>query len=773
MATHIKKPFSSLFLGLLASITSCESPLDMPAENIAVEQQQTALYEEGVLRIQFSPALCQTQTLQEVADTMMLKRVINQQIQELQISSVERLYPNTGKFEKRKREMGMHLWYVVKYTNTIPVTKVTGQFAPTEDVIAIEPVGKIIHQKAKPVYNLFEERSDVSITPFTNEALPFNDLFLKRQWHYHNTGEGKNHLAQADCNVFPVWEKGIVGNPSVIVAVKDDGVDFTHEDLKENMYVNQAELNGAQGVDDDNNGYIDDIHGYNFVAKKGAIVPGDHGSHVAGVIAAKNNNSKGVCGLAGGDGNPNSGVKIMSTQIFQDEAFTDAPPAMVYAADNGAVISQNSWGYDNAYYIPASEKVGIDYFIKYAGVGENGEQTGPIKGGIVIFAAGNENRAYGVPAMYEKALAVTSTTPNFVRAYYSNYGSWTDIAAPGGETTYTYGTSKVGGVLSTITNNRYGRMQGTSMACPHVSGAAALIISDFANKGIKGKTGDDVFRILTSNTTPINEYNPNFVNMLGKGQLNIAKALGVENTDILSPVTDLKASKVTDRDATLTWSIPQHPIGAVGFTIYYSTKTLQNTDLRIASEDLQKIEIAPKEAPAGEDMSLIINALRPNTNYYCLIQANGANNMQSELSAELVIKTLPNMAPTIVDKNKDVILIKDKNVRTLTFFIYDQEKDNWSASLSNSNDAETILVSPTKVEVKIDPSIATAGKHQNALVITDSFGSTSICSYTFDVVEPKYPNKSEQKDDELKKGQIKEVIKETNIQRVENSGFFD
>lgn len=151
-----------------------------------------------------------------------------------------------------------------------------------------------------------------------------------------------------------------------------------------NLYVNELEKNGKPNFDDDGNGFIDDVYGYNFVEGDdvvgGTIEPDDesHGTHVAGTIAARNNNGKGVAGIAGGDGTPGSGVRVMSCQIFRKKNEQgDAAAAIKYAADNGAVICQNSWGYPSASEVTEMPKLlqeAIDYFIKYAGCDETGKQ---------------------------------------------------------------------------------------------------------------------------------------------------------------------------------------------------------------------------------------------------------------------------------------------------------------------------------------------------------------------------------------------------------------
>ncbi len=328
---------------------------------------------------------------------------------------------------------------------------------------------------------------DLSGWEGSKDAMPFDDPGLPRQWHYHNDGTMYNcegevvAKAGADINLFETWKMYGHGGPSVVVAVMDMGIQYNHPDLAANMWVNEAELNGEPGKDNDGNGVRNDVYGYNGRTRDGNIEPGSHGTHVAGTIAATNNNGIGVCGVAGGTGN-GDGVRLMSCQIFgPDNTGGDYPDVYRYAADNGAVISQNSWGYSQMYTaIPQDVAVAMDYFIENAGIGPDGEQTGPMRGGIIICSAGNDySSRLTFPGADDRVIGVTAMMANYVKAAYSNYGTAADIFAPGGSERSDTEFSLDGRVYSTDITDSYGYKGGTSMACPHVSGIAALLISHY------------------------------------------------------------------------------------------------------------------------------------------------------------------------------------------------------------------------------------------------------------------------------------------------------
>jgi len=452
--------------------------------------------------------------------------------QKFKANKMRRVFRDAGKFEARHKKHGLHLWYEVEFSTTTPVTQLLKSYEGVAEISMAEGINA-----TRQITGVPSTATNLSVVP---AALPSgtNDPLFGDQWHYENTGQN-NGTAGKDISLLEAWQIE-TGNPNVIVAIEDGGIDFDHADLAANMWVNPGEIAG-NGIDDDNNGYVDDIYGYNFGDDTGDIYVGDHGTHVAGTVAAVSNNGVGVSGIAGGSGN-NDGVRLMSCNVFSASTGGFAE-AYSYAADNGAVISQNSWGYSYPYQYDQAVLDGIDYFIANAG-GPNA----PMNGGIVIFAAGNDNsQSRYYPAYYDNVLSVAATNKNDVRSYYSNYGTWVDIAAPGGELETT--NEDPTAIHSTIPNDNYGVMQGTSMACPHVSGVAALVVSKYAGN----ITPTELWNKLVDNTDPIDDLNDSrYAGKLGSGRLNAFKALSDDN--LPSVPSGLTVTNVTQTSFTVGWT---------------------------------------------------------------------------------------------------------------------------------------------------------------------------------------------------------------------------
>lgn len=424
----------------------------------------------------------------------------------------------TPKNERLARELGLHRWYSVKFDKSIPVRKFAKEVAPSKHVNAIEfntIVSLASDLKAHPMSmgNMADTRA---LEPMSS----FNDPYAKYQWNLHNSGDeaiAKTAREGADVGVLDAWEL-CTGSSDVVVAVIDGPVQYNHPDLAAAMWVNEAELNGVEGVDDDGNNYVDDVYGYNFNSagySNGKInwtTEGEsgHGTHVAGIVAAVNNNGVGISSIAGGSGS-GDGVRIMGCQVF-DGAFAasdrDMSNAFIYAADNGACIAQCSYAYDprsfdsdNAYINHTSiEYNAIKYFVNpencnHSAIGQN----------LAIFASGNETTSNsGYPGALPICVSVTAYGPDYLPTGYTNYGRGCNIAAPGGD--YSIGNS-VSQILSTCIKDAvgddYAWMEGTSMACPHVSGVAALGISYAAKIGKKFE-GDDYRHTLLTAVNDIN-----------------------------------------------------------------------------------------------------------------------------------------------------------------------------------------------------------------------------------------------------------------------------
>lgn len=447
---------------------------------------------------------------------------------------IERIFPLDSRTEDKARAEGLHLWYVVRFSDKYPVDKVAADLSKLGEVSRVEYNRTLKRASTSKAVPLSVSRLNEVVTKASSSL--FNDPLLPEQWHLINNGDLRptKFIKGADVQVEKAWEMSS-GDPSIIVAVLDEGVDVHHEDLRSSMWVNEGEIWGAHN-DNDGNGYAGDIHGYNFVSGSGiisceSVYDTGHGSHVAGVIAASNNNGLGISSIAGGNAS-SPGVRIMSCQIFSGAyagTVLEEVRAIKYAADNGAVVLQCSWGYISGAANPFEwtpqysnddewleynvlEKKALDYFVHNAG-----SPDGVINGGIVVFAGGNEAApAASYPGAYHEYVAVASTAGDFTPAVYTNYGPGTSISAPGGDQDYYYeyadeshAVGEVGCILSTlpkhISESGYGYMEGTSMACPHVSGVVALGLS-YAAQLRRHFTAEEFKDLLYDSVTPIDMH---------------------------------------------------------------------------------------------------------------------------------------------------------------------------------------------------------------------------------------------------------------------------
>ncbi len=277
--------------------------------------------------------------------------------------------------------------------------------------------------------------------------LLFNDPSFPQQWGLANHG-ANGGLSGADIHAEPALSR-FQGTGGTLVALIDTGVDYTHPELASRMWINPTETMG-NGIDDDKNGFVDDVFGANFVNGTGNPMDDNgHGTHIAGILAATANNEMGVTGV-----NPNA--RIMALKFLDSQGFGDltgAISALDYAVSKGARISNNSWG-------------GAGFSSTLSDAMDRARN----KGHLVVAAAGNEsvnidsNASYPASFLHDNIVVVASTSAQDRLSWFSNFGkSGVDIGAPGEE------------IISTLPGNQYGHLSGTSMATPFVTGALSLL----------------------------------------------------------------------------------------------------------------------------------------------------------------------------------------------------------------------------------------------------------------------------------------------------------
>ncbi|MGR4836985.1 MULTISPECIES: S8 family serine peptidase [unclassified Bacteroides] len=690
----------------------------------------------------------------------------------------EPVFDISGPYKEAMIREGLHLWYKVIFDKTADVHQVIEELKTHDDIEIAHGALKIVNSQA--TYTPLTRASRRKVPDVNDGYNNFNDPLLRKQWHYRNLGErGVAYQFEegADINLFEAWNK-TTGDKRVVVAILDSGIDITHPDLKDAMW------KSPQG------GYS----GKNFVSETHQIDPGFHGTHVGGTIAARNNNNRGVGGVAGGNGNADTGVRLMSCQIFgadkanggtQGTAGPDAiARAFVWAADNGAVLANCSWGYGyNKKDYPNAElyadtyrengrliQTGIDYFVKYAGRNQDGvtkREGSLMAGGVIFFASGNgSGRDIPiVPACDPSVIAVSSFGADYRLAEYSNTGDWVDICAPGGDMSYDIAR----GVLSTVPRNfkniliapnkpgseyiypgddmtddseheLYAFANGTSMATPHVTGIAALMVSYFGNKD-NDFTADKLRKRILGAVKARNIHkggNSDMIlrNKMGVGYIDAGFALRDPETEKPENVSTIENKIVKYYDATVAWNVTADSDSPTGVAYAY--------DLYLSERELTQLPNQPTatvytyEAQKGEKLEYQFTGLNSEHTYHVAIQAHDRNGNKSEITRGK-FKTLLNNAPVFTNPlSERILILNTRPYYTYTFNVEEKDGHKWDFKTERLPAGVTVTRNGDNLKMTILVG-ETTGTYDFDIVLTDELKGTHTETVRYAIVAHNAP----------------------------------
>jgi subtilisin family serine protease len=395
--------------------------------------------------------------------------------------SFEKIFPHKKELSKTSAEsIDLSKFYILKYSEDISPYELIKEFSKNELVEYAEP--KYIRE---PTHS------------------PNDPHFVRGDQWTLKTIEAEG-----------AWDISR-GSKEVIIAIVDTGVDWLHEDLADNIWINTREI-PDNGIDDDNNGYIDDVRGWDLGGFGNVAEPtpdndpneyeADHGTHVAGIASGVTNNGIGIAGVG-------YNCLIMAVKTSQNnQRNSNGSPyvlfgyeGIVYAADNGADVINCSWG--GGGYSRFEDEV-----IQYANQ----------KGVVIVAAAGNDRsfKSTFCPASYNHVIAVASTDMNDGRSGFSNWGYYVDVAAPGSNIYNTWKSPF--GVGSAYTTN-----SGTSMAAPHVAGVAGLVKATYPNY-----TPDQIAEQIRISSDNIDALNPSHKGLLGFGRINAYRSLTISSPSV-------------------------------------------------------------------------------------------------------------------------------------------------------------------------------------------------------------------------------------------------
>lgn len=420
-------------------------------------------YQENTLIVKFKPGF--TPQSQHLAKNQTGTRTLDSVLNQFTVQSLKKALPGASELDT----FGLGRVYEIRFGEDVDIAELIERFETDPTVEYAEP------RYLATIDDVRDDDDHIRDTPndpdFGDPAHPERD--------YHLT------IIEA----VAAWDISH-GSSDVVIAIVDNGTDMTHEDLQGNLWTNSAEANGQPGVDDDGNGYIDDIHGYDFYDDDGDPTPGnqssdDHGTHTAGIAAAVTNNNTGVAAISWN-------CQIMPVRAGSNRTISYGYESIYYAAHNGADVINNSWsGYSASRF---DREIIEDAYLQ---------------GAVIVGAAGNDGTSQlNFPAAFDNVISVAGTNSSDIKAWFTNYGGYVDVSAPGQS------------IWSTLKDDSYGSKSGTSMSSPLVAGLCGLVKAyhpDWNN--------DQVATQVILSADNIDDINPGYAGQLGSGRINAFRAL--------------------------------------------------------------------------------------------------------------------------------------------------------------------------------------------------------------------------------------------------------